>query len=150
MIVHITNTLMVSGWLKLNGQYVWTESHDQKSVSGKFSMCGSELYPESRFSAPIDVIWPHKSKKLTLALGSNLDEGSDARFAVSNVAIYTRDTTRKKKKLKAKAKTKKVCKTDPKSKKKTCKEVPIKPAPKNAAANKKLPAPAPASDHKKL
>jgi len=89
-----------TAWMKLNEFTVWTESHDQKNTAGKFSICGSDLYPESRFSAPIDLTWPHTAKNLDLALGSNLDEGSDARFAVSNVAIYTRDTTRPKKKAK--------------------------------------------------
>jgi len=104
-----------TGWLKLNDQFVWTESVDQKGVTGKFSVCGSPQYPESRFSAPIDVVWNHKAKHLTLSLGSNLDDGSDARFAVSNVAVYTRDTTRKLKKRKNKTKKVKIpkCK-DPK------------------------------------
>jgi len=105
-----------TAWLKLNNFYVWTESHDQKSVAGKFSMCGSDLYPESRFSAPIDVIWSHKSKSLQLSFGSNLD-GSDARFAISNVAIHTRDTTRRKSK-KQKKQNKKCLKKDPKNPKK--------------------------------
>jgi len=89
-----------TGWLKLNDRFVWTESHDQRNTAGKFSMCGSDLYPESRFAAPIDIIWKHNEPSLTLALGSNLDEGSDARFAVSNIAIHTRDASRRKKKKK--------------------------------------------------
>jgi len=93
-----------TAFMKLNDKFVWTESHDQKNVAGKFSMCGSDLYPESRFAAPIDIIWTHKGKKLSLVLGSNLEEGSDARFAVSNVAIWTRDTSRPKPKKKKKAK----------------------------------------------
>jgi len=133
-----------TGWLKLNDMYVWTESHDQKAVSGKFSVCGSDLYPESRFAAPIDVVWPHKAKRLTLSLGSNLDEGSDARFAVSNVALYTRDTRRRKKKQPKKMV--KRCTTDPKTHKRACKMVPAPAAPcKKGKDGKCLPAPAPAA-----
>jgi hypothetical protein len=93
-----------TAWMKFNDFFVWTESLDQKNVAGKFSMCGSDLYPESRFSAPIDVTWPHKANSLTISLGSNLDEGSDARFGLSNIAVYTRDASRKRKRKPKKGK----------------------------------------------
>jgi len=78
-----------TAWLKLNDNILFTESHDQKNVAAKFSVCGSDLYPESRFAVPVDVTIKHKDRALTVAFGSNLDEGSDARFAISNVNVYT-------------------------------------------------------------
>jgi hypothetical protein len=76
--------------LKVNDQIVWTDSYDQRNGNSKFSMCGSDTYPEGRFAVPIDITLPFTGSELKLVFSSTVDEGSDARFGVSSVALYIR------------------------------------------------------------
>lgn len=105
---------------------IWTMSHDQVNTVSKFSVCGSEVYPESKFSVPIDISIPASILKLSantrreptgrkgetkqseekstarthsymkVAFGSNLEELSSAYFGLSSFSVYMRSRTRKK------------------------------------------------------
>jgi hypothetical protein len=79
-----------TAYLKSQGFYLWTESHDQRNSATKFSVCGSDLYPESRFTVPIDITLTHESDSFSLAFGDNVEDGSEAKFGVSTVSIWLR------------------------------------------------------------
>jgi len=81
-----------TGYMKVDDNYVWTQSHDQRNVGAKLNVCGSDAYPESRLSLPIDVILPHSVPTLTVTLGSTLESGAEALFGVSSVALFLRDS----------------------------------------------------------
>jgi len=82
-----------TAYLKAQDAYLWTESHDQRNSATKFSVCGSDLYPESRFLVPVDVTQTHGSDSFSLSFGTNVEEGSEAKFGVSSVSILLRIPT---------------------------------------------------------
>lgn len=79
-----------TAFLKVNDHIVWTESHEQRAGAGKINVCGSSVYPEGKFSVPIDVTLPYTGSTLKVVFGTNLDKGSDAHFGISSVALSVR------------------------------------------------------------
>jgi len=88
--VHFIDDFDATGYLKVNDAYVWTESHDQRNSISMIDVCGSEIYPESRFSVPIDLTLSHSEKSLSIEFGSTLEDGAEAYFGVSSVSVYLR------------------------------------------------------------
>lgn len=80
-----------TAFLKVNDHYVWTDSHELRNGAKAINLCGSPLYPESRFSVTIDVSFHSTAESFTLAFGSNMESGSQAQLGVSSVAVYIRE-----------------------------------------------------------
>lgn len=77
-----------TAYLKIDGNYVWTQSHSETNSDSKLNVCG-QSYPDSKFSVGIDVTIPHTANTLNAVFGSNL-ASTDAMFAVSAFALYTK------------------------------------------------------------
>ncbi|GAB5358433.1 hypothetical protein AAMO2058_000456900 [Amorphochlora amoebiformis] len=77
-----------TAYLKVDGHYVWTQSHSEKNSKSSVNVCGKLLYPESRFSVSIDATIPHTAASLKVVFGSTL-RSDQAMFGVSSFAIYT-------------------------------------------------------------
>jgi len=81
-----------TAYLKLGDHYVWTDSHELRNSARALNVCGSEKFPETKFSAAIDVVLPATAAgKLDFAFGTTIEAGSLARFGVSAFAVYTRN-----------------------------------------------------------
>jgi len=80
-----------TAYMKIDDQVVWTDSHDQRASRGQFHVCGSPSYPESKFSVPIDVTFPHIGDKLKISFGSTLGKEAMASFGVSSLTVSIRD-----------------------------------------------------------
>jgi len=80
-----------TAWMKVNGHYMWTASHDQRGTGSKISICGSDVYPDSRFSQSIDVTFINTDFAIRVEFGDNLEEGAEAYFGLSSVTVYSRD-----------------------------------------------------------
>jgi len=78
-------------YLKVDNNIAWTDTHDQRASRGQFSVCGSEVYPESRFSVPIDVTFSHSAPRLKVSFGSTLDNTAVAAFGISSFTLSIRD-----------------------------------------------------------
>lgn len=81
-----------TAYLKVNGEYVWTFSHDQRNSKGAINLCGSATFPESRFSVPIDVALPHTGSALRVEFGSTLEVGAPAHLGLSSLSLSLRGT----------------------------------------------------------
>lgn len=79
-----------TAYLKVDGQYVWTFSHDQRNSKGAINLCGSKTFPESRFSVPVDVAVPHTGANLRVEFGSTLEVGAQAHFGLSSLSLSVR------------------------------------------------------------
>lgn len=79
-----------TAYLKVNGQYVWTDAHDQRASASQISICGRSQYPESKFTSNVDVTLPHTTDELTIEFGSNMEAGNEAVFGISSIQIQTR------------------------------------------------------------
>jgi len=80
-----------TAYLKVDNEYLWTETVDQENGAGKLDVCGSSNYPETRFSVPIDITIPHHQSQVSLLFGATIEEGAeDTYFGISNLALYTR------------------------------------------------------------
>jgi len=80
-----------TAYLKVDNEYLWTETVDQENGAGKLNVCGSSNYPETRFSVPIDITIPHHQSQVSLLFGATIEEGAeDTYFGISNLALYTR------------------------------------------------------------
>lgn len=78
-------------YLKVDGQYMWAEGHDQSSSLGKLSVCGSDRFPEGRFAAKVDVTFTNRAaESVVLEFGSNLDDAGEAYFGISSFSVSTR------------------------------------------------------------
>jgi len=80
-----------TAYLTIDNHMVWTESHDQRAGLHALSICGSDRYPETKFSTPIDITIPHTADKVQLSFGTTLESSAEARFGISSVAIYARN-----------------------------------------------------------
>jgi len=70
-------------------EYLWTEAYDSTQNVGGINVCGNPLFPEGRFSAPIDITIPHTTDTLSLAFGTTLDQDAcEESWGISNIAIY--------------------------------------------------------------
>jgi len=98
-----------TAFAQVDQHFVWSSSHraaptDGTAVSG-IQMCGSDAYPESRLSAPIDVSVAHTASAVAIAFGAHsaasasgavrslADERQNAcerSFGVDDVSIYVR------------------------------------------------------------
>jgi len=84
-----------TAYAKLEHRVMWTDSFDQQSSKVGVNICGGPA-PESKFSAPIDVILPHKCDEsdacsLHVSFGSTLTLApTEQSWGVSDVMIYVR------------------------------------------------------------
>lgn len=81
-----------TAYLRVNDFYAWTDSHELRNSAHALSVCGSPLFPETRFTVPIEVSLPHTDDSINLVFGSTTDPTSQAKFGISSVQIYTRNT----------------------------------------------------------
>jgi len=79
-----------TAWLKLDNNYSWTETLDQKVAGSQINVCGRNNFPESKFASTLDITIEHSAEKLHVQFGANLENGSEAHFGVSSVQIYLR------------------------------------------------------------
>lgn len=79
-----------TAWLKLDNNYSWTETLDQKVVGSQINVCGRSQFPESKFASTLDITIEHAAEKLHVQFGANLENGSEANFGISSVQIYLR------------------------------------------------------------
>jgi len=81
-----------TAFLKIDGEYVWSDAVDQENTPGKMSVCGSDKFPEIRFSVPIDIVIPHSAAKVELLFSTTVEtDAFDARFGISNIALHLRN-----------------------------------------------------------
>jgi len=100
-----------TGFMQVDNSYAWTQSHriataaaaaTSSPISG-IQLCGSELYPETRLSSPIDVSIPHSGDTVMVAFGAHSASSGSIRsvadeeraacersFGVDDVSIYIR------------------------------------------------------------
>lgn len=81
-------------YLKVGEHYVWTESHELRNGAHALSVCGSPLFPETKFTTSLDVTFPHNNSGLKLLFGTTMEKNSDARFGISTISIYYRTIER--------------------------------------------------------
>jgi len=79
-----------TAFMRLNDQYAWTESHGLRNGALSISVCGSQLFPETKFSVPIDISIPHTADSVKISFGTTTEKGSQARFGLSSVSVHTR------------------------------------------------------------
>lgn len=79
-----------TAWLKVDNNYVWTESLDQKTAGAQLNVCGKSQFPESKFSSVVDITLEHTGNNLHVQFGANLEHGSEAFFGISNLQLYVR------------------------------------------------------------
>jgi hypothetical protein len=77
-----------TAYLKINGNYVWTESHELRNGAKGLNICGSDRYMETKFSVPIDVTLPSVGENMNLEFGSSMEAGNNAHFGISSVSLY--------------------------------------------------------------
>jgi len=81
-----------SGYLKLDGNVVWTEAynHNDGEQHKGFNICGNET-PERKFGRQIDVTIPHTGNSIELTFGATTDEHPcDESFGVDSVMVFVR------------------------------------------------------------
>ena len=79
-----------SGYMMIDGEYVWTESNDYTLAKAAINVCGG-LYGESKFQSTIDVVVPHTSEDLDVTFGSTLVSApSLASYGISSFRISLR------------------------------------------------------------
>merc|ERR1711964_311060 len=61
-----------SAFFKVDGEYVWLDSHSNSDGKQVLSLCGNPNFSDSRLGALIDVVVPHTGDVLNLAFGSTL------------------------------------------------------------------------------
>jgi len=102
-----------TAFAQIDSAYVWTQTHRIADVSAGtaapaaptvgIDLCGSDRYPESRLSSPIDVSVGHDSDSIAIAFGAHSAASGTARsmaderaaacersFGVDDVALYIR------------------------------------------------------------
>jgi len=80
-----------TAFLKVDNNYIWTETVDQTNGAGRINVCGSSTYPETRFSVPIDITIPHRASQVTVQFGALLEKGSEeTHFGISSLTLYSR------------------------------------------------------------
>jgi len=80
------------GFLKLDHQLVWTDSHDsQIANTNAINLCGAPTH-EGKFAVPIDVVIPHTATSIAVTFGSNMAHKSppEASWGISALEIYIR------------------------------------------------------------
>jgi len=59
----------------IDDNYVWTQTHrvppPTAGITVGMQLCGSDKYPETRMSSPIDVTAPHTANHVSIAFGSH-------------------------------------------------------------------------------
>jgi len=96
--------LFVDSWegehayAKVDGEHVWLDHHDARSIRGGVDMCGGAA-PETRVRVPVRASVPHTAAAANITFGSTLrpstSRGTDgvcgpASWAVDNVELRTR------------------------------------------------------------
>ncbi len=76
-----------SAAIKLDGQFAWTQSHDQRSSAGARNVCGNPRIPESNIGVPIDITVAHTASTLTLAALTTIPGASNAHLALDDVRV---------------------------------------------------------------
>jgi hypothetical protein len=97
-----------TGFASIDNNYVWTQSHRiPPAIAGitvGMQLCGSDQYPETRMSSPIDVTAPHTADHVWIAFGSHSassggkprslkeeeQSACDRSFGIDDVEIYIR------------------------------------------------------------
>ncbi len=103
----IDNWTGQTAFAAVDGSYVWTQSHRLPTsivagVNG-LQLCGSEQFPETRLSSPIDVSLPHTADSVTVSFGAHSSSDAavrslqdekqnacDRSFGVDDVAVWVR------------------------------------------------------------
>lgn len=81
-----------TAYLKLNGAHVWSDSHELRNGARAINICGSDKFPETKFTTQIDVTVPASAAgEIELAFGTTTDAASLAHFGISSLAVYTRN-----------------------------------------------------------
>lgn len=80
-----------TGYLKLEGEYVWTHTYDLNNVKEAENICGATDKWEGKFGESIDVRFAHSEEALRAAFGSTLDDQPcEKSWGISGFEVYVR------------------------------------------------------------
>jgi len=79
-----------TAYMKVNGNYVWTDSHELRTGAAGINVCGSDRFFETKFTVPIDITLPNVGNSLNFEIGSTIESGSTAKFGLSSISISIR------------------------------------------------------------
>jgi len=102
----IDNWTGETGYASIDNNYVWTQTHRilPSAVNVGMQLCGSDRYPETRMSSPIDVTAAHTADHVWISFGSHSassggkprslkeeqQSACDRSFGIDDVEIYIR------------------------------------------------------------
>lgn len=79
-----------SAYTKIDGEYVWVDSHVSNGSSDGLSICGGP-HPDTKMGTLVDVSLPHTADSLNLVFGSTLDGNScEKSWGVDDIHLYVR------------------------------------------------------------
>lgn len=76
-----------SAAIKLDGQFAWTQDHDQRSSARALNVCGNPGIAESSIGVPIDITVAHTASTLTVAALTTIPAESEAHLALDDVRV---------------------------------------------------------------
>jgi hypothetical protein len=80
-----------TAYAKLQDYIVWTDNFDQQSSKVGINLCCGPA-PESKFSVPIDITFPHTDSSLKVTFGSTLTLSPlEQSWGVSDVQLFVRN-----------------------------------------------------------
>ena len=83
-----------SGYLKIDGNVVWTDTHRSAKLASEFilpSSCAHSAYADTKMGAKIDLFVPHQESEVTISFGSTLaKDPCHASWGVDNIEVSVR------------------------------------------------------------
>ena len=85
-----------SGYLKIDGDVVWTDTHRSVPMASEFvlpSSCAHSEYADTKMGSKIDLFIPHQASEVTISFGSSLASDRNpchASWGVDDIEVSVR------------------------------------------------------------